>query len=354
MVTSDRVVGFAFDVSGSMSSSIENLSGGAESRLDSIRGALDTLLAEAEQLVSSATKVDSATNLYFFAYAFGLKMGRIDHGDLFRLLELRKDMDVRSASLDALPGKYRGIAEKKKHELQLEYERRLRGDERAVAIEVMGSSAYRLLSMSRAEAEHTVRQAIERRISDEIFDAVVCEATQDDLTLSLSDLVERWDVLRDGVSMSNDVLGGFTPMRTTLSDIAGRFRREKEGRPGAGFTLFIVSDGDATDGDPRGPIRVIAAAGVRVISCFVSSQDIVGGKRLYAEPEKDWPGGARTMFDIASVLPDSGPEAEYLARVGWQASPGSRMFAQINQSNLLSEFMNVVIAPIRAEQGKLG
>jgi len=57
------------------------------------------------------------------------------------------------------------------------------------------------------------------------------------------------------------------------------------------------------------------------------------------------------MFDIASILPVPGPEADYLARIGWQTTAGAKMFAQINQSDLLSEFMNVVIAPIEAEYG---
>jgi hypothetical protein len=57
------------------------------------------------------------------------------------------------------------------------------------------------------------------------------------------------------------------------------------------------------------------------------------------------------MFDMASILPIPGPEADYLTRIGWEVTAGGRMFAQINQSDLLSEFINVVIAPIEAEHG---
>jgi hypothetical protein len=59
------------------------------------------------------------------------------------------------------------------------------------------------------------------------------------------------------------------------------------------------------------------------------------------------------MFNIASVLAVPGPEADYLTRKGWRATDGGKMFAQINHSDLLSEFMNVVIAPIEAEHGSV-
>lgn len=343
-----RLVGFALDVSGSMEGSIQNVSGGAENRLDSIRRALDTLLAEAGRLAASAPNAASDESIEFFAYAFGLQIPDAPYGDLFCLLDSKEDFVDREEA----------------ERLRARYEERLRVDERGVAIELMGFEARRLLQMSRAKAENEVREAIEKKISVQVVNTrAAAEAARKDLTLNLGELTERWSTLRENVSMSNDFLGGATPMRAALEEVAQRFVREQESHLDADCTLFVVSDGDSTDGDPRKPGRRLAARGVKIISCFVSSRDVVDARRLYSKPGRHWPDGARAMFDIASVLPEASPEAEYLARTGWDIGSDSRrfwqigksrvrMFAQINQSELLSEFINVIVAPIEAEHGR--
>ena len=331
-------------MSGSMAASIQNVAGGTESRLD-------TLIAEAQRLTAARTGDQAETQPYFFAYAFGLRM--LDgYGDLFRLLDSKDDLQLLSSRGDGeIPVAYRDIVDRKVKEIQASYEHRLKFDERSVAIEVMGYPARRLLSMSRGEAERELRRALAQHIRPQVASAVVAEVLKSDLTISLSEQTNRWMSLRRGASMSNDVLGGNTPMRATLQEVTNRFEREHLAHPNASCTLFIVSDGDATDGDPRPPARVMTEAGVKIVSCFVSASNIVEPRRLYAKCDSGWPKGARAMLDIASELPIPGPEADYLARIGWQAASGGKMFAQINQSDLLSEFMNVVIASIQAEHG---
>jgi hypothetical protein len=351
MSTGEHVIGFALDVSGSMEASIQNVSGGKESRLDSIRRALDTLLAEAERLTAVRSGDQPEAELYFFAYAFGLRMPS-EFGDLFRLLDCKDDLELLSSRGEhKIPIIYQDIVDRKAAELLASYEHRLKFDERGVAIEVMGSSAYSLLSMSRNEAELKLRRALEQHIRPQVATAVTAEVLKKDLTIPLSELTNRWMNLRDAVSMSNDVLGGQTPMAATLQEVAERFKRERLVHPSADCILFIISDGEATDADPRAPAKMIAEVGVKIVSCFVSNQNIVEPRRLYAKPDRVWPNGPQAMFDIASILPVPGPEADYLARIGWQTTAGAKMFAQINQSDLLSEFMNVVIAPIEAEYG---
>ena len=218
----------------------------------------------------------------------------------------------------------------------------------------MGYSARRLLSISRDEAERELRRALEEHIGPQVKSAVAAEVMKSDLTISLSELTSRWATLRSGVSTSNDLLGGYTPMRQTLEEVTERFKRELIAHPKASCTLFIVSDGDATDGDPRPPAQMMAQAGVKIVSCFVSAKDVVVPRRLHGKSDISWPNGALAMFDMASELAIPGPEADYLDRIGWQTVTKGKLFAQINQSDLLSEFMNVVIAPIKAEHGHRG
>jgi hypothetical protein len=64
--------------------------------------------------------------------------------------------------------------------------------------------------------------------------------------------------------------------------------------------------------------------------------NVIEPRRLYANCDPTWPSGAEAMFDIASELPHPGPEADYLTRIGWEIDARGKMFAQINQSDLLS------------------
>jgi von Willebrand factor type A domain len=139
----------------------------------------------------------------------------------------------------------------------------------------MGYSAHRLLSLSRDEAERELRRALAEHIRAKIVDDLPAEMLKQDLTISLSELTQRWKDLSSGLSTSNDILGGNTPMRATFEAINERFERERLVHPNASCTLFVVSDGESTDGDPQPPARMMAEAGVKIVSCFVSAQNVV-------------------------------------------------------------------------------
>ena len=194
-----------------------------------------------------------------------------------------------------------------------------------------------------------------------------------------------------------------------------RFRRERTiAPPDSKYILFVVSDGESSDGDPRAPARAIEASGVQIISCFVTSSDATASKSLYCDPSRGWNSGAKAMFDIASRAPQQGSdELAYLRRAGWQVVEGEpkeelspprepvlpsvqdgsgsvsrmwralrrkpartvtaaaaatpaqkpaatstpsvakqpKMFAQVNHSEHLEEFIKVILTPIYLEHG---
>jgi hypothetical protein len=161
-------------------------------------------------------------------------------------------------------------------------------------------------------------------------------------------------------------------MRQCLQLVNKRFERERRNaHPDTEYVLFIASDGESTDGDPRKDAAKVAKSGVLIISCFVSSSDLMEPKRLYSSHMSNWSNGARTMFDLASHVSKDSREARYLlgggmkvdsgakpsgnllSRIseafGWRADSGAKLFAQINHSELLDEFMRVVLAPIYVE-----
>jgi hypothetical protein len=349
-----------------MKANIQNVAGESLSRLDGLREAMDALLAEAASLAPLLPVDDESTELSVFACAYGLTIPGVQVCDLFRLMDmlLRIGQDPELIAC--------------KDHLSSEYERRIRVNPVSMAIEVMGSEAYRLRSMARAEAETIVRARIEQNIKQELL-AKSAQHLKKELEsrmrqegaefLSLDALSERWQGLRTGISGSNEFLGGATPMRQCLEMTEAILQdRLKSAPAGSRFILFIGSDGDSTDGDPR-PVAVrLSEQGVQIISCFVSSTDVVQGKNLFTDKGADWPDGAKTMFDLSSPVARGSAEFKYLENEGWKVTTRGwrglmhrvlvgpfedntpvKLFAQVNHSALLSEFLRVVLAPLYAE-----
>jgi hypothetical protein len=351
-------IGLALDVSGSMESNIANYQGGELARLDGLRDAIELLMEEAARLSGLASPAERQTPINIFVYAFGLKVPNVGGAcDLLRLMDLVR------------------IAEPITIEMAQDYERRLHTNERAVAIEVMGWQAADLLNMSRAEAEAVLRGRIKERVAKAAMERIfarIAGRTLKDLTLSVGSMMERWSTFRESLSTGNELLGGNTPMCACLSMIRERFARERARHPDCSrFVLLIVSDGEPTDGDPSPIAREVAEAGVEIVSCFVAPQDMTGSKELYSKPQSSWSNGAIGMFDIAASASAASPELKFLLERGWhihkesprrsfsamvnrlrgriQPEETPRLFAQVNHSEHLQEFMQVVLAPLRLE-----
>lgn len=171
-------------------------------------------------------------------------------------------------------------------------------------------------------------------------------------TVPLDQLTSDWPRYRAHVEGLAPQMLGNTPMQEGFRVVRQRFSKEYSsshftGRP----VLFVLSDGDPTDATPDEVCRVaddIKSDGVIVVSCYVTSDNMTEPRRLYATPRANWPQGARLMLDCASEVPPESSFANYLKECNWSIEPGGRLFTQINQSEILSEFMNVVLSPLRA------
>ncbi|MDA0166548.1 TIR domain-containing protein [Solirubrobacter ginsenosidimutans] len=119
--------------------------------------------------------------------------------------------------------------------------------------------------------------------------------------------------------------------------------------------LFIVSDGEPTDasGDTiRAVAEEIRAADVVIVSCLLTDEDLTESRRLYGSPRPGWPRGARLMFECASQLPQRSPFDAYLIEHRWTVDPDARLFTQINQSEVLTEFSKVILSPLEPSDRK--
>ena len=338
------VIGFALDVSGSMKSSIGNSQSGEIARLEGLKDSLDTLFLEAERLLEINQNTTSEIDIYFFAYAYGLTLPGRAVCDLFQLIESFDQLNTEKQNQAKL------LAEKYK----MEYERKFQYDKRGLAIELMGADAYSLLSLSRSEIEQEIKNRIEQEIKNRIYN----ELLEMPRTLTTEELAKKWKKYRESISTSNELLGGDTPMKECLRRVKERFEIEKKNAKNQ--ILFVISDGESTDGNPVDEARKMALEGVQIISCCVSSSNVLAAKTLYNKVSKKMTRGARTMFDISTQVSKNEPAYNYLIRNGWKISQAMdyfgifkkdefKIFAQINHSDLLKEFIKVILEPIKAE-----
>jgi hypothetical protein len=176
-------------------------------------------------------------------------------------------------------------------------------------------------------------------------------------TIPLDRLVNEWERYRSHVEGLAPQMLGRTPMGGGFTTVHQRFRQERARAPYTGSPiLFVLSDGDPTD-VPAADIATRAAAlrddGIIIVTCYVTSENVTEPRRLYGRAEAGWPAGAKLMLECASVLP-SGPFAEYLREYHWTVDQQGRLFTQVNQSAVLSEFMSVILSPLREQRPALG
>lgn len=140
-------------------------------------------------------------------------------------------------------------------------------------------------------------------------------------------------------------------MCAVLNAVAERFAKELPIRKQGTVTiLFVVSDGEPTDGDPIGIADELKRRNIIIISCYLTGHDIAHPKTLFGKPQDDWIKGARLMFQMASTADDTSDFVRFLLRKGWTIQPDARLFVQVNHSVLLDEFIRIVLSPFETPQ----
>jgi hypothetical protein len=89
----------------------------------------------------------------------------------------------------------------------------------------------------------------------------------------------------------------------------------------------------------------IQSKGVKIISCFITDQDIANPRTLFKQPELHWDREAKLMFDMASEIEDNSEFERFLSQKGWTIHPEAKLFVQLNHSEILEEFISMVLIP---------
>lgn len=326
------IVGLAIDLSGSMATSIRNNTGGQVSRLESFRQSLERLVHEARTRVRESQAKQLRTSIDLFAYGFGLRAMNVC--DLLSLIKIGQHV----------------ITKEEIEELKQRYIREMQSNYSSYA--GLGDLARQFgFGGLVREAESTIRANAEAEIRRNIMLEVKRRLERQlqsigDTTLSIEEIAQLWESSGETLANAEELIFGNTPMRECMFEVAKRFERESKPRgQDTAPILFILSDGEPTDGDPLPALEKLKPLGVTVISCFVTDQDIANPRVLFGEPESQWSHGAKLMFDMASTVEEDSAFTNFLLRKNWIIKPNARLFVQVNHSMILEEFIRVVISP---------
>lgn len=261
------LVGILVDVSGSMTTSIENVQGKTTTRLDSFRNSLDDLVRKAKELSQEGDRV--APLVKIFAYGFGF-------GNLFSQL--------------------------------------------------FGSSGPPVRDLLELPNTHSSAVTIDK-------------------------LSENWAVYKHHIEGLASQMLGSTPMGEGFRMARDRFRTEMiDGSYSGQPVLFVLSDGEPKDASEAEIVQLakqIRGDGIIIVSCYVTDKDVAESRRLYGVPLEHWSKDTTLMFECASILPEGSTFHSYLLEYRWIIEPEGRLFTQINQTEVLSEFMQAVLSPLR-------
>jgi hypothetical protein len=189
--------------------------------------------------------------------------------------------------------------------------------------------------------------------ADGVQDLINLDHSADPRAVGIDRLAGDWKSYRDHIARLVPRMGGDTPMAEAFRIAHQRIRRElANGSYSGSPILFIVSDGMPTDASPAEVVSIandLRGTGVFVVSCLLTNDDITEPRKLYGSSQDHWPDGAKLMFDCASRLPARSPFDGYLRENQWHVEAGSRLFTQINTSDMLEEFSKVVLSPLASD-----
>ena len=143
------------------------------------------------------------------------------------------------------------------------------------------------------------------------------------------------------ISSLKPYIYGRTPMVKALRDAKEIFNENNpKDNPNI---LFILSDGNSTDGDPLEVTKELQR-NITIFTCYFTSEPIPYPKRLYNIEDPSWSDGARVMFNMSSTATNADSRISHLIDYGWELPPSGEchLFVQANSLDVVEEFCGVV------------
>ncbi len=119
------------------------------------------------------------------------------------------------------------------------------------------------------------------------------------------------------------ILGG-TPMCRALADVFSQTTATPK-------NLFLLSDGESADGDPREIARRLRDSNVTIVTCFLTSDNLENPRRLL-DPQTKFQdrSGRQVLFNMSSSMKNTHTPVSYLTDTEWELplSGESSLFVQ--------------------------
>ena len=420
------LVGFAVDVSGSMSQSIRNESRKDVNRFESFKGALRKLSRKTREKIDNCRKEGFKASVDVFAYVFGLRF--FPNCDFLSLIHFRRENAKKSGlnltgyinpyrelvniarknGIEDMPGfekwvrdilnqneagrlvsvlsQYPSIAKHIAKLLPKNIGQAMIAETRNTTSKVIKYGKWVLIGLSFSnpltaiagiagakvaqdaieDKELTKAKSLAKELANassdgDIIEIAIREIGQERFGRSLYAEVRKYgetlmpleklaDLLETQEKELNKIepfIYGNTPMRETLGVIKRRFEKElTKTHDNTIPLLFILSDGAPTDGDPLPIADSIKNEGIRIVSCLITDEDLVYPRTLFNEIQPEWSREAVLMYNMASSLGEDSVFAGSLKEHGWRVPVRSKMFVQVNHSEILDEFIQIILDPI--------
>ncbi len=112
--------------------------------------------------------------------------------------------------------------------------------------------------------------------------------------------------------------------------------------------LFLLSDGDSTDGNAVALVKDLDDTNVIRVTCFLTDEHIPNQKCLIDKAPSNWKDGRGVLFAISSTVRNCDPPVSFLVDAGWTlpTSGESRLFVQANSLDVVDELCKIVVAQL--------
>lgn len=302
------LVGFAIDISNSMSKVFKGPAGEAVTRLEGFRLALERLVGAASQAVVENRAQGIQTSIQVFGYLFGLN----EDARLGRIFDLLGLIGAVKVLIERYPDEV--INRNSESEVQM-----------------IASKFMRELSPQSKQ-----------------------------LTAPIELVAQLWGVSKPALARAErfKFLFGNTPIGETFDALIERFQAEmgRLNQRNLVPILFLLSDGvrEGFDKEPdyiRRRAVKLKELGVVIVCCYITERPDVDRVLLNDVERTPQSDGARLLFDLAS---EARPEyrhaiERFLLHSGWRLSKDAKMFVEVNSPTMLEEFIRTILSPLELE-----
>lgn len=110
--------------------------------------------------------------------------------------------------------------------------------------------------------------------------------------------------------------------------------------------LFVLSDGQSTDRDPRPIAERLRGSDVTIVTCFLTSENIDNPRCLFDPKRMFLDRGKQVLFEMSSTMKNTHTPISYLTDANWELPPSgeSRLFVQANSVDVVNEFCKIVVS----------